>query len=684
MNSFLSRKCRKIMSVVVLPLLLVLAMSLFTHVIWAVCNDEENCLNSIQSESDKQNIQLTPERILERRRIRDLQLSPDKMKIAMVVTEPLQGTEFMRNIWIYDVATRETKRMTTCTRSDDYPRWSPSGQSLAYISNRSGTREILLLPLGGGEAETLTQSRTGVRAFEWAPDGSKIAFLSSDPETEEEIRKRDEKDDAFIVGSNFKDPRLRVLDVKSRKIQTLTLEKWRVAQFVWLPQSDRLLILATNDPRRDVYTFRLYLLNSNTKDLMEIDTPPGSIFQMKISRDGKTLSYLGSRPPDHGPVARDLYIRPLKGGEARNLTAASIDRQISKFVWREDGNFLVLAKTGFKSSFFNVDKNGLAIKLSEFAVNPADYFVVSEKWLAFAGDNATQATELWISKKPGSGEKVTQFNKNWDDVILAKPEFFTYSSFDGKKIEAALIKPRGHKVGVRVPLVAIIHGGPTARFGDRFLYRMSTEWAQLLAEQGYAVFMPNIRGSTGYGIEFAAACRYDWGGGDWKDVMAGVDYLIEQGIADADRLGIGGWSYGGYMGAWAVTQTDRFRAIVAGSPMTDLAVEYGTENHSANIYDTWFLGSPYENLDLFIDRSPLTHVKNARTPILLMLGENDPINPIAQCNQFLRGLKRYNVETDFVVYPRELHPVRERKHKLDVLRRMLDWFNKYLNINREE
>jgi dipeptidyl aminopeptidase/acylaminoacyl peptidase len=172
--------------------------------------------------------------------------------------------------------------------------------------------------------------------------------------------------------------------------------------------------------------------------------------------------------------------------------------------------------------------------------------------------------------------------------------------------------------------------------------------------------------------------RRDWGGADFKDVMSGVDYLINQGIADPECLGIGGWSYGGYMAAWAVTQTDRFKASVSGAPMTDLALEYGAESNSINAYDTWFLGTPYENLDLFIERSPMTHIKNASTPTLILCGENDSTDPIAQCYQFHRGLKRYGVETDFVVYPREGHGIREENHRVDVLERMVKWFERYL------
>ena len=621
---------------------------------------------------------LTPETVVNRRKIRDIQLSPDEKHIAMVIVEPTKGASPNSNIWVYDVATKKSRRLTTSQKSDNHPRWSPDGSAVAFLSNRSGRNKIYILPFGGGEAEALAKKHTGVPAFAWSPDGSKIAFVSRDPKTEVEKQKEKDRDDPVVWDQNIKAPRLRVIDISSREVQTLTEEALRVSQLVWLPQGDKVLIAATDHPNRDYYTDRLSLVDIATKEKEEIETPPGMYQQMRISPDGRRLAYVASRPPEFGPIVIDLFLRPLKGGETLNLTAGSIDRQVKSFVWEKDGSFTVMAKTGFTTSFFAVTPDGKAKKWNAFPVNPLDFFVIAEEFTAFVGDTSTQASELWVSSGPDQVEKVTAFNKHWDGIFLAEAEVFQYPSFDGWQIEAALLKPRDYKPGIRFPLVTIIHGGPTARFADRFLYRLSSVWAQLLVAQGYAVFTPNIRGSTGYGLDFAASCRYDWGGGDWKDIMAGIDYLIEQGIADPDRLGIGGWSYGGYMGAWAVTQTNRFKVSVAGSPMTDMAVEYGRENHSTNIYDDWFLGNPYENEDLFNRMSPLFFVKKAKTPILLLMGENDPINPIAQVYMFYRGLVRFGVETEFVFYPREPHGLREEKHIQDMLSRMLTWFNRYL------
>ncbi len=313
-------------------------------------------------------------------------------------------------------------------------------------------------------------------------------------------------------------------------------------------------------------------------------------------------------------------------------------------------------------------------------VNPTSWARAADGALVFAGDTTTQAPELWLKPASGPARPVTTLNAQWSSRPVVAPEFVKYRSFDGKEIEAALLKPSAPgadpaAVGLRPssasPLVVLVHGGPTGRWTDTF-----DSWGQLLVQRGYAVLYPNVRGSTGYGAAFVEANRGDWGGGDFKDVMAGVDWAIANGIADPARLGIGGWSYGGYMSAWAVTQTTRFKAAVSGAPVIDMASEFGTEDSSA--YDEWFYGTPYERIDAFVKSSPITFVKSARTPTLLLQGEADETDPVGQSQQFYRGLKRYGVDTDLVLYPREPHGFREEKHLLDRLNRILAWYDRYL------
>ena len=618
---------------------------------------------------------LTPELIWARKSISDLRLSPDGSRLAMVVSEPVPGSDTRRNIWLYDLSIRRLRQLTTSAKPDVQPRWSPDGRTLAFISARGGLDQVYRIAVDGGEALALTEAKTSVNSFEWSPDGKRIVFVTAAPRTDEEEKKEKDKDDARVVGREEKNPLLQVMDIASKEVRTLSQGPWRVSEYVWLPDGSALLIAATDDPRRELFSDKIYRLAAGDGKMTLVASPSGPFGNLRISPDGKTLAYVGSRTD--GPEAHDLFIQPLDSGPARNLTAGSVDRPVGQFAWEDDTRLFLLAATGFTNAFYEVGLDGKAKRSDWMPDLTVRSFAKGKNGLAFVGEGAVRAHELWISAAPGGADKATDFNKSWDPVKLVKPEIFRYASFDKTEIEAALLRPEGVPPGIRLPLIVLVHGGPTGAWTDRF-----DPWGQLLVKRGFAVLYPNIRGSSNYGHGFMVMNRRDWGGGDFKDIMAGIDLLIRQGVADPDRLGIGGWSYGGYMAAWAVTQTTRFGASVSGAPMTDLAFEYGTEEAGINAYDTWFMGTPYENLPLFTERSPVTFVRRAKTPTLLLCGENDATDPVEQCAQFHRGLRRYGVETEFVVYPREGHGIREEKHTIDVLNRVVGWFERYLPVEK--
>jgi len=611
--------------------------------------------------------QLKPEQVLDRRQISEVRVSANGERVAFTVSEPPKGTTRSRHIWLAQVGS-ESRQYTNSAKSEFSPRWSPDGRRLAFLSDREESTQIYLLPTDGGEAQKLTTGKNAVRSFEWSPDGTQIAFLAPEPRTDAEDKKEKDKDDARVVDRDDKHARLWLIDVSTKKTRQLTSGKWRVDEARWTPQGDRLIVSATDRAEADQNTNRIFSVAVADAQMNQIAAPRGPFGDLNVSPDGKTLAYLGARVD--GPAPHDLYLQPLEGGAARNLTAASIDRPVSSFVWTEDGPILALAENGFRRQFYKISTDGRAEAKTGFAVNAASFDAAKNR-LAFVGETAAEAPELWISNHPGQANQVTHLNESWKQITLAKPEFLRYQSFDGTEIEAALLKPVDYQEGTKVPLVVIVHGGPTGRWADSFY-----AWGQLLATRGYAVLLPNVRGSTGYGHRFVELNRADWGGGDFKDVMAGVDFLVARGLADNDRLGIAGWSYGGYMSMWAVTQTNRFKASVAGAGLSDLASEFGTEGGSS--YDEWFYGTPYEKLDGFIKSSPITDSRNAETPTLILQGENDVTDPIGQSQQFYRGLKRYGVESDLVLYPREGHGFREEKHQLDVLSRLITWFDGHL------
>jgi len=619
--------------------------------------------------------QLKPEQTLNRRPISELRFSPDGNRVAFTVSEPPKGANRSRHIWMLDIRTREVRQFTNSPKSEFAPRWSPDGRRLAFLSDREDATQIYLMATDGGEALRLTEGKNGVRAFEWSPDGKQLALLAPEPKTEAEEKKDKDKDDARVVDRDDKRARLWLVDVETRKVRQLTAGSWEVQEAKWTPQGDRLIVSATDHPESDQETNRIFSIAIADGQMKQIAAPSGPFGQLNISPDGNSVAYLAARVA--GPSPHDLYLQPLAGGPARNLTAVSIDRPIGGYLWRADGAILALAANGFHTQFYAIGADGKAEARSQQTVNPGS-FDATAKAIAFAGETTVDAPEVWLSieegahsTQPAIAESVTHFNESWKQIPLVKPELIHYKSFDGLEIEAALLKPAGYQAGTKVPLVVIAHGGPTGRWADSF-----QSWGQLLAARGYAVLYPNVRGSTGYGHRFLEMNRADWGGGDFKDLMAGVDFLIARGIADPDRLGIAGWSYGGYMASWAITQTQRFKAAMTGAGLSDLASEFGTEDGSS--YDEWFFGTPYEKPQGFINSSPITFIKNARTPTLILQGEADVTDPIGQSQQLYRGLKRYGVETDFVVYPREGHGFREEKHQLDVLNRIVDWFEVHL------
>jgi dipeptidyl aminopeptidase/acylaminoacyl peptidase len=614
--------------------------------------------------------QLEPEQVLAIRQISDLNFSPDGRRVAFTVTEPVKGSDRNRDLWMLDVASREVRQLTFSPKTESQPRWHPRKNELAFLSNRDGATQIYLLPMDGGEAVRLTDGNGSIQSFDWSPDGRQIAFIGPEAKTSAEEQKEKDRDDARVVDRDEKLARLWVFDLESRKTRRLTSGNWRVSEMKWMPGGDRLIVAATDHPESDQNTDRIFSIPAAGGDLTRVSAPAGPFGQVSISRDGKILAYLGARVD--GPTPHDLYMQPLDGGPARNSTGTTVDRPVGSYAWLADGSVLGLVQNGFKTGFTRIAREGNAraeLLPGQFG-NPTTFAIADTGALAFIAQSATDIAELWLHDGKNPPEKVSRFNTGWNKIPLMRPEFLRYQSFDGTQIEGALLKPAGNQSG-RLPLIVLIHGGPTGRWQDAF-----EPWGQMLVARGYAVFYPNIRGSVGYGWRFLEANRADWGYGDFKDVMAGVDFLIQRGVADPMRIGIGGWSYGGYMAMWTVTQTNRFKASVAGAGLSDLASEYGTEAGPA--YDEWFFGLPYEKLDAFIRSSPITWIKNARTPTLILQGEADTTDPIGQSQQFYRALKRYGVKSDLVIYPREGHGIREEKHMLDMYRRILAWFDQYV------
>ena len=614
---------------------------------------------------------LTPESLLERYGLGEVKWSADGQRLAVVVTHPVTEDGQAQHIWIFDKQDDLFMQLTRNGERNFRPRWSPDGILLAFLSARNEEEaQIYLMSMRGGEAYALTAEDAGVESFEWSPAGESIAFDSADPQTDEEKERTESKFDERVASKSVKSTHLRLVDIASKEVRPLTEGAWRISNLTWRPDGTALVVSATDDFSEDLFTDRFFVVGTDDPEMSELARPDGPFSELSVSPDDRFLAYIGST--DGGPIPHGIFLQPLDGGSARDLTGVTLDRRISSYLWEDDATILALTVNGLSNDLVRIALDGVVHVKKTHPGQSIPAFDTSRQVFAYVRSSASKPDEVWIEDSSGE-RKISRFGDDFPDLI--EPDFIQFTGEDGLDIEAAVFKPKDNsRPREGWPTVLLIHSGPSGRFGH-----FINDWAQLLVARGFAVVAPNIRGSVGYGLEFLRANRNDWGGADYQDAIAAVDYLIAEGIADPEALAIAGWSYGGYMSAWAVTQTDRFKAAIAGAAMTDLAVEYGTELASINAYDTWYLGSPYERPRDFARMSPMTFIKNAATPTLILIGEEDRIDPIGQNQMFYRGLKRYGVETEMIIYPREPHTIKERNHRIDVMNRMVDWIKTYVN-----
>jgi len=611
---------------------------------------------------------LTPEHLIQRYEFSDPNWSSSGGQLALVVKEPVNEDGHSSNIWLYETQSDQFRQITWGSRTHARPRFSPDGKTLAFIAaDEDDNPGLSLLPMTGGEARPMSTLSGEIIAFEWSPDGTQIAFVVSDnePEDEEMAAKHDE-----IVASEAVVARhLKLIDVADGTVTPLLEHDWRVTSFGWHPDGISLAVSASDNESITLLTDRLLTVSRDGSDVIEVARPDSPLDQLTVSPDGQYLTYIGST--DGGPIPHSIYLQPIEGGDAIAISGSSLDRLVSSYRWADDGNLVVLAADGFGDQFVQLSMQGDNAAIKRFPERSVTSFDTQASKVAFIAESAVTAQELWVRDESGE-RQISALNSPFPTLLM--PTQTHYVGDNGLSIEAALFTPSVANPDKNAwPTVLLIHGGPAGRWSNRI-----NEWAQLLVSRGYAVLAPNIRGSVGYGMDFIRLNRHDWGGADYRDAIAGMDDLIKRQYTDPDRTAIAGWSYGGYLSAWSITQTDRFKAAIIGAPMTDLAVEYGTELAEINAYDTWYLGTPYENLDEFVRMSPMTHIKSARTPALILIGAEDDIDPVGQSQQFYRGLKRYGVDADLVIYPREPHGIREYNHRIDVLNRMAAWISIYL------
>ncbi len=614
--------------------------------------------------------------------VTDAQLSPDGKWVAYVVSHADLVTDAADpDIYLVSASGGTPMRLTTSKKADTSPRWSPDGKWIAFISARDEKSQIFLISPSGGEAEALTSSKSGVGSFQWSPDGRKIAFVQQRDLTADEEKKIKDKDDAVVVDQQFRFTQISTIDLATKKVAVVASGAFQASDPQWSPDGARLAYVANPTPKADDGRLSdIFVVSSEGGSTRKLFENPGPDNAPRWSPDGKSIAFL-TRPGSPTAVGQQqLAIIPADGGTPRTVTASFL-YQPGPATWSPDGSTLYFpASVRTTTQLFSVaSAGGTPTQLTNRAgVMGGATFSRDASHVAFTFEDVQHPADVYVAQVANAAApvKLTDHNPQVREFALGKSEVVRWKSKDGMEIEGILIYPVDYTPGRKVPLVANIHGGPAGSWEERFPGNWGSP-SHVWAGRGWAVFTPNPRGSTGYGEKFLRANIKDWGGGDFRDIQTGIDMLVAKGIADSTKLAQSGWSYGGYMTAWTLTQTNRFKAVMVGAGLTNMASMYGTNDIPRTI-DGYFEAEPWNDPAQYSAHSAMTYIKQAKTPTLIEHGQADQRVPIGQSQELYLGLKKNNVPVELVFFPREPHGLQEPRHQLDKMTREYEWFAKYV------
>lgn len=599
---------------------------------------------------------MTPAQVLSAVRASDLRLSPDGAHLAYVATS--YRWDAAPRLRLVDLRSGVETELTPTGASDRAPQWSPDGSALGFLSTRGGRSQVWTVAADGTKAAPATTQKRGVDRFRWSPDGRRIAYLAPADEAPTGDAPR-LADDPLAL------PRLWVIDLASKSVGRLGPSGWRIEDLQW--RDDQRLLVAANDrPRAEAQTEAVYELGLDDAAPALVAVPPPPFDSLTLAPDGQGFAVRSTLA--RGPQARDILLGPLKGGAWTPLWPAA-RLSVAQLRWRDAGHVYARLTDGFRNRLVDIPVGGEPVTV-DLPLSIAGFDVGPDGEIAFVGEDFAHLPQVFLKRRGEAPRQLGDLQAGDAPIHLEPTSIFWTRSFDGAPVEAALVTPLAVPPGGKSPLVLLVHGGPSSNFTAGFTWESA--WAQMLASHGYQVLMVNPRGSNGYSEAFLEANRRDWGGGDYRDLMTVLDAVIARGGVDPDRLGIGGWSYGGEMSAWAITQTRRFKAAVAGAPVYDQQAEYESER---GVGDAWWLGTPWDNPQVYARSSPATFIKAAKTPTLILDGEDDLSNPVAQSKGLYRALKQLGVETTLVTYPGEGHSPRSGANNRDMFGRILDWYD---------
>jgi dipeptidyl aminopeptidase/acylaminoacyl peptidase len=648
----------------------------------------------------------TPEKIMQYKNITDTNISPDGKYIAYVVRVPMmegEQSEYNSQIWVAATDGSFNLQYTRGEKSSTSPMFSPNGSQVAFLSNRNDDKnQVFVMRLMGGEPEQITNAKTGVLSFQWSPDGSRLAYLMRDPETKEEEKNKKEKKDVILVDKNFKYNHLYTITIAAnkegdRKVKQLTSGNFHINDFDWSPDGGKIAFSFSPNPKINDAGLEsdISSIPSDSGAIASIVKRPGVDVSPKYSPDGKWIAFqsTGGQPERVG--LSDVYKVAASGGKLTELQKTP-DRNANIVAWAADGSHLFISEN-YKTSrvllALPTDNNVKTLKGDYMAYSDSKLPIItstkgsssafsvskSGNKMSYTYEDPNTPEELFVAGSKGeSAKKLSSVNKDFDPPQLGKTELITWKSKDGLLIEGLLTYPVDFKKGEKYPIVLQVHGGPAGVFSQSYTGAPSIYMTQFFAQKGFIVLRPNPRGSSGYGKEFRYSNIRDWGFGDYQDLMTGVDHVLGMGIADGNNQFVMGWSYGGYMTSWVVTQTDRFNAASMGAGLPNLVSMVTTTDIPDYLVAHAGGKEFWEDYEEYEKHSAIYQIKNAKTPTQVIHGANDLRVPFTQGQEFYNALKRKGVDTEMVVYPRTPHGPQEPKLLMDVSPRIMTWFEKYM------
>jgi len=631
----------------------------------------------------------TPEYSLQVQNVTAVVPSPDGQVVAYVQSKPKVEGEHSEQISQIYIARSDGSRRLQLTRDEkgaNAPAFSPDGRYVYFTSARPDKMNVFRILIEGGEAERITDFKGTLGAFKISPDGKWVAFAGYETPPDLEKAKK-EKLDFRIIDADPENHAIHIVPAESdsngKRIQKKLFEaNYHVANFNWSPDSRYIAFEHWPGPLADNWT---------KADISEVEVETGKVKALAAtgasessphySPDGRYIAFNRSSDPPRWAGDERIVLLARTGGTPRALPP-TFDEQPNLIGWTGDSTRIIFSetkKTKVALYAMPVDGQPTILYEPEKGIVGSASLNVTGTHLGFSRESPEEAPEAFLmgANGPAKAVRVSRANLDLPKLPLGETKVISWKSKDGAEIEGLLTLPVGYEPGKRYSLILNIHGGPAGVFTESFIGRLAIYPIATFSARGYAVLRPNPRGSGGYGKQFRFANVGDWGGKDYEDDMAGVDRVIALGIADPDRTAVMGWSYGGFMTSWIITQTNRFKAAAVGAGVTNLWSFTGTADIPGFLPD-YFGGEPWEVFEAFRKHSPMSFVWNVKTPTLILHGEADVRVPTSQGYELYNALKRQGVTTKMVVYPRTPHGPREPKFILDIAQRHSDWVDKYV------